>query len=57
MVRVLKHFGLFQPCSTPMQVVAHTHMHTFVVLAGLRRIKLASASSMGDPRVPQINLM
>ena len=42
MVRVLERFGLSHPCSTPMQIMAHTNMHTFVVLAGIHSIRVAS---------------
>ena len=38
MVRLLERFGLSHPCSTPMQIVAHTSLHTFVVLAGVGNI-------------------
>ena len=52
MVRLLARFGLSHPCSAPMQIVAHTNMHTFVVLAGLRRI--TSRYGNGHWKVPEI---
>ena len=49
MVRLLERFGLSHLCSTPMQIVAHTNMHTFVVLAGIRSISVRSDSVYGHP--------
>ena len=33
-LRVLDHFSLSRPCSTPVQIVACFHVHTRLVLAG-----------------------
>lgn len=37
-LRVLDHFSLSRPCSTPVQIVACFHVHTRLVLAGVLRI-------------------
>ena len=51
MVRLLARFGLSHPCSTPMQVVAHTDMHTFVVLAGLCSITARCPGMRKEPEI------